>query len=770
MIAPSVRRFLVAGVAPDLSDGELLELFAARREEAAFEALVRRHGAMVLGVCRRLLRHPQDAEDAFQATFLVLARRASAVRKHESVGSWLYGVAYRVALKARARDARRLACEREVEAMPPVGPVDQVLGQEVRAVLDEELARLPERYRATLVLCGLEGKSQEEAARELGWPAGSMSRWLRRGRELLRQRLLRRGIAVSAAALAAALADGAAEAAPAQALVAGVVRAATTGVVSAPVGALTEGVLRAMFRNRLQRVVTAALLLGVAGVGVGTGARWALAARAPDAPKETAVPDQRTETVRDFPPGPPRMVTQGQKPAPDGGRVVLYSRSRHGNYPVATYAFHLGLRGDDSSVANDVNLVFGNAERDNGFTGPPVDGVPGVNGNGACGMDGGPASEDAFRVGCVGRCEHRILDLGFADYASLRAAPRAIEDDWDDDGTAVVHAGHVYAILVYDPDHPKLREPRYVKLKVLRHRDNDRVLFEWAWLRPPGAAGKEERPAGANRVNRGAAGKVRQRPHQERDTFPVTEEQRAAAARLPAAAADDVKDLLSDDVDTYLAARRRVLARGPACRALVADAARRAAAEPDRRRRMRLASVLAELDGLEPAERRLRVTEEALRRAAALRQARGKKAGKVEALVSRAISDLVRQHPAEDPYAGMCYFSFPTERSGYEGAVSLEFGNGGDVFSVLMYGGQRNRIQDLGAMDFAGVKTPPEALTAFPAKLRLETTIPAVVDHVYVEHCLEPRDGVDQMVKFQVLDLKPGAWVVIAWEPIPQEK
>src|SRR5579884_3092639 len=125
-------------------------------------------------------------------------------------------------------------------------------------------------------------------------------------------------------------------------------------------------------------------LLGMAGVGV----HGALAIRASDDP-QAAVPDERVRAVPDFPPGPPRMVPQGQKPAPDGGRVVLYSRSRYGNYPLATYAFHRGLRGDDASVANDVNLVFGNARRENAFPGPPVDGVPGVPGSGACGTDGG---------------------------------------------------------------------------------------------------------------------------------------------------------------------------------------------------------------------------------------------------------------------------------------------------------------------------------------------------------------------------------------------
>src|SRR5262245_49675853 len=171
--------------ARDLSDGELLERFRAGHEEAAFALLVQRHGPMVLGVCRRLLRDAHDAEDAFQATFLVLVRSAASVRRQESLGSWLHGVARRIALRARAQAATRRLHERRALPPPRRGPADEAAGQEVLAVLDDEIDRLPEKCRAAVVLCCLEGKTQEQAARELGWPRSSLAARLARARALL---------------------------------------------------------------------------------------------------------------------------------------------------------------------------------------------------------------------------------------------------------------------------------------------------------------------------------------------------------------------------------------------------------------------------------------------------------------------------------------------------------------------------------------------------------------------------------------------------------
>ena len=147
------------------TDAELLQLYLDGGDGAAFAALVRRHGAMVLGVCRRVLRHEQDAEDAFQAAFLVLARKAASVGRRELLGNWLYGVAYRTALAARARSARRAAREKQVKEMPhpEVGPEES--WQDLVPVLDRELARLPEKYRLPVVLCELEGRSRKDATR-----------------------------------------------------------------------------------------------------------------------------------------------------------------------------------------------------------------------------------------------------------------------------------------------------------------------------------------------------------------------------------------------------------------------------------------------------------------------------------------------------------------------------------------------------------------------------------------------------------------------------
>src|SRR5262249_24945463 len=160
--------------------------------------LVRRHGPMVLGVCRRLLGAAADADDAFQAVFLVLVLRARSIRRRASVGSWLYAVACRVANRARADARRRHAALRLLRAPRAQAPAEGSAAEEMRPVLDEELERLPDKYRAPLVLCYLQGKTNEQAARVLGWPAGSMSRRLGRARELLRLRLVRRGVALSA--------------------------------------------------------------------------------------------------------------------------------------------------------------------------------------------------------------------------------------------------------------------------------------------------------------------------------------------------------------------------------------------------------------------------------------------------------------------------------------------------------------------------------------------------------------------------------------------
>jgi RNA polymerase sigma-70 factor (ECF subfamily) len=186
-----------------LADKQLLARFFRRREDAAFAALVQRHGPLVFRVCRRVLADANDAEDAFQATFLVLVRKGGSLKQPERLACWLYGVASRTARKIKVRSAIRSKHEREANPMPVSADVDRLTLQELQAILDEEIGKLPEKYALPLTLCYLEGKTNAQAAALLGWPEGSISRRLSRARELLRSRLVRRGLAMSAALIAA---------------------------------------------------------------------------------------------------------------------------------------------------------------------------------------------------------------------------------------------------------------------------------------------------------------------------------------------------------------------------------------------------------------------------------------------------------------------------------------------------------------------------------------------------------------------------------------
>jgi RNA polymerase sigma factor (sigma-70 family) len=177
-------------------DTQLLERYLVEREDAAFKALMDRHGPMVLGVCSQLLENPHDAEDAFQATWLILARRADSIRHSESIGPWLHRVAVRIALRARVNACRRRTL-RLPDSGPPEGRMPETPFENDRQVLQEELERLPENYRSPLVLCYFDGKTNEEAARQLRCPVGTVKGRLWRARELLRGRLTRRGLAFS---------------------------------------------------------------------------------------------------------------------------------------------------------------------------------------------------------------------------------------------------------------------------------------------------------------------------------------------------------------------------------------------------------------------------------------------------------------------------------------------------------------------------------------------------------------------------------------------
>ena len=260
-----------------LSDDRLLARFVANRDEGAFAALVRRHGPMVWGVCRRVLGHHHDAEDAFQAAFLVLAQKAAAVRPGAALGPWLYGVAHKVALKAAAA-VRRRSRERQAKDMPhpAVAPADV---PDWRPLLDRELGRLSARYRAAVVLCDLEGQSRNEAALRLGVPERTLASRLTRAHALLAKRLRGRGVTLAGAALAVWLAADAAAEVPAAlacstARVAALVAAGHLAGASAAPVVLMKGVMRAMLMRKLKLValaVTATAALGVVGLASRTG-------------------------------------------------------------------------------------------------------------------------------------------------------------------------------------------------------------------------------------------------------------------------------------------------------------------------------------------------------------------------------------------------------------------------------------------------------------------------------------------------------------------
>jgi RNA polymerase sigma factor (sigma-70 family) len=269
-----LRRTALVGAGP--TDAELLDCFLARRDEAAFGALVRRHGPMVLGVCRRILRNEADSEDAFQAVFLVLVRRAASMRTKALVGNFLYGVAFNTARKLRAMNSKRRTKERQA-AQPDI--VEPAADDRLLELLDEELHRLPENYRVPIVLCDLEGKPIKEAARQLGWPQGTVASRLARGRVLLARRLRRQGLALSGGALAAVLAQETLSAclppvlrhvtakAAARVEASGLLAA---GMVSAQVMTLTEGVLKIMLLNKLKAfwAMGLVLLIGAGAVGL----------------------------------------------------------------------------------------------------------------------------------------------------------------------------------------------------------------------------------------------------------------------------------------------------------------------------------------------------------------------------------------------------------------------------------------------------------------------------------------------------------------------
>jgi RNA polymerase sigma factor (sigma-70 family) len=329
---------LVRGLPPadGTADAALLERFRTWRDEAAFELLVYRHGPMVRGLCRRVLRHEQDAEDAFQATFLALARQARSVCG-ASLAGWLYRVAFHAALKARAKALRRGTDMLPDEIGRDADPADALLAREVKAVLDEVVMRLPARYRLPVVLCYLQGRSNAEAAAELGCPKGTVDSRLSEARRRLRGRLVRRGLTPAAGLALEWVLGPAADAAESAAVVRPVARAAVAfvtnqptaaGAVPASAAALAHEVLHAMYLSNLTWAAAPVLTLGLFGSGAGVATYEALAnGQAPA--KESVQADPPPKDA-------PKPAQPGQPPAQPGQPPAV-------DLKAATYAFtHAG--------------------------------------------------------------------------------------------------------------------------------------------------------------------------------------------------------------------------------------------------------------------------------------------------------------------------------------------------------------------------------------------------------------------------------------------
>jgi RNA polymerase sigma factor (sigma-70 family) len=380
----------------DLTDGQLLECFLSRRDAAALEALVRRHAPMVWGVCRRVLANHHDAEDAFQATFLVLVRKAASVSPRARVGNWLYGVAHQTALKARATRAKRKTRERPVTEMPEPAAVEQDVRDDLQPMLDEELSRLPEKYRAVIVLCDLEGRTGREAARQLGCPEGTVASRLARGRALLAKRLARHGLTVTGGALVGMLSREARAAVPASILTSTIravtvvpgKQAAATAAVSGTVAALAESVIKAMLLNRLLKALTALLLVAALSGAAALVAQTQ--AEDPPKPPPNVEPSQadRPQPRQDLhgdPLPPDALARMGSirwrhvddfpnhlavVPSPTGRLVATFNRGDHENRMIRVWALADGRRlcefpredtpagGDLKFTADGTRLLF----------------------------------------------------------------------------------------------------------------------------------------------------------------------------------------------------------------------------------------------------------------------------------------------------------------------------------------------------------------------------------------------------------------------------
>lgn len=329
-------------------DQQLLQAFVGQGDESAFAELVRRHGPMVLDAARCVLHNLHDAEDVFQATFLMLTRKAGSIRKQSSVASWLYGVAYRLAMKARASAAKRQTREQQRLAQLQTSAMDEMTWRELRLVLHEELQRLPQKYQAPLILCYFMGKTQDEAAQQLGWNKWTLKDRLERARDLLRKRLTRRGLIPSAALFATLVSHDTASAVPTalldSTLNAGMLLAtgqATTGAISAQAARLIAQGLRGLAFSKAKLAMTVFLALGMIAAGAGFAAYQMTKNEHPQEKKEA----QQNPLAQNSRPAPPPKETQPRidrygDPLPPGAIARLGTlRFRHGGTIDSTSAF-----------------------------------------------------------------------------------------------------------------------------------------------------------------------------------------------------------------------------------------------------------------------------------------------------------------------------------------------------------------------------------------------------------------------------------------------
>jgi RNA polymerase sigma factor (sigma-70 family) len=316
LVIQYVSRLTGTHAARQTGDRALIERFIQHRDEAAIAELVHRHGPMVWTVCRQILPESHDAEDAFQATFLVLVRKARSIKRRDSLKSWLHGVAYRIAIRAKSAGTRRRSLERQGVPMDTLRAASEVDWQHVGPVLHDELVRLPEKYRLPLLLCCMGSKTHEQAADELSWPVGTVKTRLLRAKEMLLARLDRRGLTLSAAGLTAVLSADSASALPLAlvnttiqtALLLAAGKATVAGAISAPVAALTEGAIHAMFMTKMKAAAVVVLAIALVGSGGVLAYRGIVG----------AVPPDRGE--RPIEQGPPH--TPIAKPGPAGKEKV----------------------------------------------------------------------------------------------------------------------------------------------------------------------------------------------------------------------------------------------------------------------------------------------------------------------------------------------------------------------------------------------------------------------------------------------------------------